>query len=113
MPTTKRKPRQPEPIGHITFESCNDRASWTNEEHVAQLLKELPFQQAGVVILNMDDRQLEAMIRSNGPEGMEIALSLAEALHPIAVRQQAGVDICRKAAARLLVVLDRINGGAP
>jgi hypothetical protein len=116
MPTTKRrKPHTKSlpPIGHLTFKSVEDPSTWTNERHVEQLLGELPWMRAGVAVMNTNDHDLEANLRAGGAEAMEDMLTVAETLNRIRVRQEAGVEICRNGASRILIVLDRIhNGGA-
>ena len=61
-----------------------------------------------VFFLNMDDSQLEERMRGMPEQEREATLKVLEVLDDIRERNQAAVDICRDATARLLVILDRL-----
>jgi hypothetical protein len=98
-------------IGGQRFESINDPATGTNDEHVKMLLQELPYMRVACFILNSSDRDLEARMRGANEEALSDFLGLAEALVPIQKRHEAAVSICKDAAARVLVICDRLTRG--
>ena len=109
---TKPKAKPMEPIGHLTFESINAMAKLTNAEHIAILENELPSMRLAVAALNMNDREMTDHFREADEETLDSALDLVESLGDIQKRHEAAVGICQSAAARILIVLSRIDEAA-
>lgn len=100
---------KPVALEDIHFESIEEFASATNDHHVQILLNELPWMRMGVAILNMNDREMEARARAQGPEYVETMLEVAETLNNIRERYGCAVSICADAARRILVILSRVT----
>jgi hypothetical protein len=103
-PQTAAKATKP-----IRFEAMNDTDTGTNEHHIKLLLGELPWMRMGAVILNLNDRELEAKLYGTDEETQHSFCKLMEALMEIRNRYQAGIDICEAVCMRLLVVFHRLQ----
>jgi len=111
----KRKPRTAaKQVKPVRFDSIHDMCTATNEEHVKILLGELPWMRAGLAVLNMNDRELEAKVYacSGDDEAQHSWLDLVEALTGIRNRYQAGIDICNAASARIMHIFERLQAEA-
>jgi hypothetical protein len=83
----------------------------TNEEHVQWTLNEMPSLRMAVAMLNKDDQEMEAAIRSADEKTVTAFTDFAGTMERIRDRHQAVIDMCTAARVRILIVIDRCLRG--
>ena len=104
----------PEYVGDTGFKSADIKPQLSPEDWLQRARQDFTMSRAAIAFLNSDDEQLERRVHSLADRTkkppVEVAVELMGGFNDWAERYEAGGKVARAAAARMVVIAERLCG---